>query len=76
MYPDHSQSVSDERIRDFVESEAELMATICPACEMNLTHGMYEADLDVRVLDIAEILAVSAGIVDSEILESDYFPED
>jgi heterodisulfide reductase subunit D len=76
MFPNHSQKVSDERIRDFVETNAELMTTICPACEMNLTHGMYEADLDVRVLDIAEILAVSAGIIDSEILEPDYFPED
>jgi heterodisulfide reductase subunit D len=76
MFPEYSQKVADERIRDFVETNAELMSTICPACEMNLTHGMYEADLDVRVLDIAEIMAVSAGIVDSEILEPDYFPED
>ena len=76
MNPDHSQAVADERIRDFVETGAELMTTICPACEMNLTHGMYEADLDVRVLDIAEIMAVSAGIMDSEILEPDYFAED
>ncbi len=76
MYPDHSQTVSDERIRDFVKTDAELMTTICPACEMNLTHGMYEADLDIRVLDLAELMAVSAGIVDPEILEPDYFPED
>ena len=76
MFPDYSQKVSDERIRDFVKTDAELMTTICPACEMNLTHGMYEADLEVRVLDLAELLAVSAGIVSSEILEPDYFPED
>jgi len=76
MFPDYSQKVSDERIRDFVGTNAELMTTICPACEMNLTHGMYEADLDIRVLDVAEIMAVSAGIVNPEILESDYFPED
>jgi heterodisulfide reductase subunit D len=76
MFPDYSQKVADERIRDFIETDVELMTTICPACELNLTHGMYEADLDVRVLDIAEIMAVSAGIVDPEILEPDYFPED
>jgi heterodisulfide reductase subunit D len=76
MFPDHSQKVSDERIRDFVKTDAELMTTICPACEMNLTHGMYDADLEVRVLDLAELLAVSAGIVSPEILEPDYFPED
>ena len=76
MYPDNSQKVADERIGDFKQTNAELLSTICPACELNLTHGMYEADLDVRVLDIAEILAVSAGVVDSEILDPDYFPED
>ncbi|MFW9807025.1 MAG: (Fe-S)-binding protein [Candidatus Thorarchaeota archaeon] len=76
MYPDNSQKVSDERIGDFKETNAELLSTICPACEMNLTHGMYEADIDARVLDIAEILAVSAGVVDIEILDPDYFPED
>ena len=76
MYPDHSQKVSDERIKDFVETGADIISTICPACEMNLTHGIYAADLDTRVLDVAEIMAVSAGIVDSEILEPDYFPED
>ncbi|MFX1484581.1 MAG: (Fe-S)-binding protein, partial [Promethearchaeota archaeon] len=72
----YSQMVADERIRDFTETNVELMTTICPACEMNLTHGMYEANLDNRVLDLAELMAVSAGIVNSEILESDYFPED
>lgn len=76
MFPEHSQTVSNERIRNFTETDAEIMSTICPACEMNLTHGMYEADLDVRVLDLAELMAVSAGIADPEILESDYFSED
>jgi Fe-S oxidoreductase len=76
MYPDHSQTVSDQRIKEFVETGADVISTICPACEMNLTHGTYEADLDARILDVAEIMAVSAGIVDPEILEPDYFPED
>ena len=76
MYPDYSQTVSVERIRDFEATGADVITTICPACEMNLTHGTYEADLETRVLDVAEIMAVAAGIVDPEILDSDYFPED
>ncbi|MFW9768117.1 MAG: (Fe-S)-binding protein [Candidatus Thorarchaeota archaeon] len=76
MYPDYSDSVAAERMSDFVESGAELISTICPACEMNLTTGTYMANLETRVLDVAEIMAVSAGLVDPEILESDYFPED
>jgi Fe-S oxidoreductase len=76
MYEDHSNRVAEERIGDFIETNADLLTTICPACEMNLTHGTYAADIEVRVLDVAELLAVAAGIVDKEILEPDYFPED
>jgi heterodisulfide reductase subunit D len=76
MYPDYSQKVSDSRLTDITATGAEIISTICPACELNLTHATYEADLAMRVLDVAEIMAVSAGIVDEEILEADYFPED
>jgi Fe-S oxidoreductase len=68
--------VAKERIQDFIQTGAEVLATICPACEMNLTHGTYAADIEARVLDVAELMAVAAGIVDREILETDYFPED
>lgn len=76
MYEDYSNEVAEARIQDFIDSGAELMTTICPACEMNLTHGTYAADIEARVLDVAELMAVAAGIEDPEILESDYFPED
>lgn len=76
MYEHHSNDVARERIEDFIRSGAELLSTVCPACEMNLTHGTYAADVHARVLDIAELIAVAAGIVDKEILEADYFAED
>ena len=76
MYEDYSNKVAEERIKDFVATGAEIMTTICPACEMNLTHGTYAADIEARVLDVAELMAVAAGIEDREILEPDYFPED
>ncbi|MHA2143626.1 MAG: (Fe-S)-binding protein [Candidatus Thorarchaeota archaeon] len=76
MYEDYSNKVAAERINDFQEAKADLMTTICPACEMNLTHGTYAADVEARVLDVAELVAVAAGIIDKEILEPDYFPED
>jgi heterodisulfide reductase subunit D len=75
-YPDYSQEVSTERIQDVLDTGATIVATICPACELNLTHAVYEEDVEVRVLDVAELLAVSAGVADEEILEHDYFPED
>lgn len=76
MYEDYSNRVAKERIQDFIETGAEILTTICPACEMNLTHGTYAADVEARVLDIAELMAVAGGIEDPVILESDYFPED
>lgn len=76
MYEDYSNQVAKERIQDYIATDAELITTICPACEMNLIHGTYAADIETRVLDVAELMAVAAGIVDPEILESDYFPED
>jgi len=76
MFEDYSDTVAKERIQEFSSTDAELMTTICPACELNLTQGTYMSDIEARVLDVAELMAVSAGIVDEEILESDYFPED
>ena len=76
MFEDHSNKVAEERIQDFISTGADLMTTICPACELNLTHGTYAANVEARVLDVAELMAVAAGIVDEEILDPDYFPED
>ncbi len=76
MYPQYSEQVYRERLGDVIETESEIVATVCPACELNLTHATYDADVEVRVLDIAELMAVSAGIADMEITEPDYLPED
>jgi heterodisulfide reductase subunit D len=76
MYEDYSNKVAKERVDEFIRTGAEVMTTICPACEMNLTHGTYAADVEARVLDVAELIAVAAGIVGKAILEPDYFPED
>lgn len=75
-YPEYSEQVSLERLRDVIETDSEIVATICPACELNLTHATYGADANIRVLDIAELMAVSAGIANMDIIESDYLPED
>jgi heterodisulfide reductase subunit D len=75
-YEDHSNKVAKERINEFIGTGAQLMTTICPACEMNLTHGTYAADVEARVLDVAELVAVAAGIADKEILDPDYYPND
>lgn len=76
MYPEYSEKASQERLRDVMDTDVEIIATVCPACELNLTHATYNADVNIRVLDVAELMAVSAGIADMEIIQSDYLPED
>ncbi len=76
MYGDYSQQVSVERITEALKTDASIVATICPACELNLTHAAYETNAHIRVLDVAEILAVAAGLASDEILDPDYIPED
>ncbi len=76
MFSEHSEKVSAERLVHVQATDAEILSTICPACEMNLTHAVYKADAPIRVLDIAELVAVSAGIVDEEILDPYYIPDD
>ncbi|MFW9908722.1 MAG: (Fe-S)-binding protein [Candidatus Thorarchaeota archaeon] len=76
MYPNYSEKVSSERLVQIQNTGAGVVSTICPACEMNLTHAVYQADAPIRVLDIAELLAVAAGIVDEEILDPYYISED
>jgi len=76
MYEHHSEKVSTERLKQIKDTNAEIVSTICPACEMNLTHAVYKADAPIRVVDLAELIAVSAGLVDSEILDPYYIPDD
>lgn len=76
MDEDASNQIAVERLEDALETGAELLTTICPACELNLTHATYLEDVHMRVLDVAELLAVSAGLEDEEILDPYYFPED
>ncbi|MHA1246586.1 MAG: (Fe-S)-binding protein [Candidatus Thorarchaeota archaeon] len=75
-YPEKSEKVAVARLEEALGTGASVVTTACPACELNLTHAVYAKDAEVRVLDIAEILAVSAGIVDEEILDPYYIPED
>jgi len=76
MDEDASNEIAVERLQDALDTGADLLSTICPACELNLTHATYIEDVHMRVLDVAELLAVSAGIEDEEILDAYYFPED
>ncbi|MCB9556078.1 MAG: 4Fe-4S dicluster domain-containing protein [Deltaproteobacteria bacterium] len=56
--------VNVNRTTEAVNTGAETIATACPFCNIMITDGVksLDKDEDVRVLDIAEVLAESLGI--------------
>ncbi len=49
-------NIAAERIRDAEKVGAEIIATACPFCVLNLKHGAKKINSKVKVMDITEIL--------------------
>jgi len=50
-----AEEVAAERVRQFVEAGAEVIATSCPFCQVNLNAGAKRAGLDIKTVDITQI---------------------
>jgi len=55
-FNDFAVNVAAERIRDAEAVGAEIIATACPFCVLNLTQGAKKINSKVKVMDISEIL--------------------
>jgi len=57
--------INEERTKDVVESDADIVAVACPFCNTMLTDGVKGVNLQekVRVLDIAELIAKGKSLV-------------
>jgi len=55
-FNDFAVNVAVERIRDAEAVGAEILATACPFCVLNLTQGAKKINSKVKVMDISEIL--------------------
>lgn len=55
--------INQERTREALETGAEIIAAACPFCNTMLTDGvkLNEKEENVKVLDIAEIIAAGMG---------------
>ena len=58
VFPELSQILAVNRIKELVETGAQIIVTNCPGCIMQLKSGLKEAKTDgVEVLDLAQIVA-------------------
>ena len=55
-FNDFAVNVAADRIRDAEEVGAEIIATACPFCVLNLSAGVKKAGSKIKVMDISEIL--------------------
>ena len=55
-FNDFAVNIAAERIRDAEEVGAEVIATACPFCVLNLKHGAKKIGSKIKVMDITEIL--------------------
>jgi heterodisulfide reductase subunit D len=60
VFPELSQILAINRVKELIETKAQIIVTSCPGCIMQLKTGLKELKADgVEVLDLAEIVAQS-----------------
>ncbi len=60
VFPELSQILAMNRARELVETGAQIIATHCPGCIMQLKTGLKELKASgVEVLDLAQIVAMA-----------------
>ncbi len=60
-FNDFAVNIAAERINDAAEVGAEIIATACPFCVLNLKAGAKKIGSDIKVMDISEILLQVTG---------------
>lgn len=62
MHYDQSMAVLDRKMANVRATDAKILATACPACIIQLKHGVQRAGLDVAVIHVAELIQQGIGI--------------
>jgi heterodisulfide reductase subunit D len=57
IYPELSLKICEARVLELVKTGAETIVSACPFCELNMKDAVKELNLNVKVMDIIEILA-------------------
>jgi len=63
VFPELSQILAVNRVKELIETGADIIVTHCPGCIMQLKSGLKELKVsDVKVLDLAEMVAMSLEV--------------
>lgn len=64
-HPELSLDILERKQRRILESGADVVATSCPACVIQLSYGMRRAGLSTPVRHVVELLAERLGLIKS-----------
>jgi len=59
IFPELSHILAVNRVKELLETGAEIIVTHCPGCIMQLKSGLKELKSGVKVLDLAQVVAMS-----------------
>ena len=65
-YNDAAVNIAAERVREAVATGADVLATTCPFCVVNLQAGAKKIGAKIRVVDISQLLLEATEPVDAE----------
>ncbi len=60
-YPELSLRIASNRVKELAAVGAEAIVTCCPGCVLQLREGAKMAGIEIEVLDLAQLLELSAG---------------
>lgn len=63
VHPERSAEILRRKVGNIAATAATVVATACPACLMQLRHGLRRSGSSARVRHVAEIVAEAQGIV-------------
>ncbi|MDP2730248.1 MAG: (Fe-S)-binding protein [Dehalococcoidales bacterium] len=62
VFPELSQIIGVNRVKELIETGAGIIVTHCPGCLLQLKSGVKELKADVEVLDLAQIVAMAMEV--------------
>jgi hypothetical protein len=63
VFPELSEILAVNRVKELLETGAEIIVTHCPGCIMQLKDGLKKLNKqNIEVLDLAEVVAMSMGV--------------
>lgn len=69
--PDLAMDCAKARVQDATDVQADVIASTCPFCRLNLSDGRNAAQSKIKVVDVVEMMAASMGL-DTKIPENPY----